>query len=104
MKCKPSKAGKSISALVFIGVLSIASVTLAVHATTYNDLAPYDAQGEYETDFWYLIDHANIEISIGEASCTGSGIIDTRTYHRAFSNILPAFRTLPSDGTILFIR
>lgn len=90
--------------LMFVLMPSIAFLALAVQAVTHNDLAPYAAQGESDEGFWDPSGHAAVEVSVGEAACTGSGVIDTRTFYRAHSNVLPAFRTIPPTGFLLIVR
>lgn len=90
--------------IAVLGALSLAVVALAAHAAVHNDLAPYDAQGEVESDFWDPSGHASVAVSVGEADCAGVGIVDTRTYYRALSNILPDFRTIPPSGFLLIVR
>lgn len=83
--------------------LLFAACAASAASLAWNDLLPYGT-GTAANDFWDVSGHAPVTISIAEAVCTGSGILDTRTFSRAWSNALPSFRTLPLKGAILYIR
>lgn len=104
MARETSRKGKPKTLSALTGMVCVAMTVAVLQAATWNDLAPYNPSEGGGADFWDFSTHPVVETTTGEALCSGSGIIDTRTYHRAYSNILSTFRTLPVNGTILYVR